>query len=132
MSNIKDKISIGDLITVKYFSVYKKTQVSFVKVTNIGRKYLYGKTMWIAPGEELREGHPIDYIIDKITIYEGIRRDLKELIEKYETNLRAWQRNKDEKDKEIDWELRNLKDEKMDAWKKKNPMPQPPILPEPE
>ena len=132
MSNIKDKISVGDLITVKYFSVYKKTQVSFVKITKIGHKYLYGKTLWDRPDDELREGHPINYIIDKITIYAGIRRDLKELVEKYEIDLRAWQRNRDEKDKEIDWELRNLKDEKMEAWKKENPMPQPPTFPEPE
>jgi hypothetical protein len=125
-------MKVGDSITVKYVSAYKKTQTGFVKITKIGHKYIYGVTLWVDKQEIIiKEGHPIKYDMNNIIIYPGIRRDLKEIIDKYDDNYRQWQLDRNKRDREIDWELKDFKFEKMDEWKRDNPMPQVPEFPKP-
>ena len=122
-------MKVGDCITVKYVSAYKKTQISFMKVTKIGHKYVYGVTLWNPEKEGIREGHPIKYDLNNIMVYPGIRQDLRDILDKYELNSRQWQRDRDVRDNEVDWELRDLKEKIMDEWNNAYPIPQIPELP---
>ena len=49
-------MKIGDHITIKYLSAYKKIHVAFFKITKIGHKYVYGITLWSDQENEIREG----------------------------------------------------------------------------
>ena len=124
-------MKVGDLITIKFLSAYKKTQISFVKVTKIGHKYVYGITLWNTENDGLREGHPCKYEISRLVIYPGIRKDLSDLLDNYDINVRQWYRDKELREREVDGELKDLKYEMMDEWKKDYPMPKFPELPEP-
>lgn len=122
-------MKVGDQITIKYLSAYKKTQISFMKITKIGKKYVYGVTLWNTEIDGIREGHPIKYEMNKLVVYPGIRQDLRDILDKYDADYRQWQKDRGKREQEIDWELRDLKEEKMDVWKTHNPMPQIPEFP---
>lgn len=122
-------MKVGDHITVKYLSAYKKTQISFMKITKIGKKYVYGVTLWNTKIDGIKEGHPTKYEINKIVVYPGIRQDLRDLLDKYDADYRQWQKEREKREREIDWEIRNLKEERMDIWRDDNPMPQIPEYP---
>ena len=125
-------MKVGDNITVKYLSAYKKTQIGFVKIKKIGHKYIYGITLWISKQEGIIvEGHDIKYTISNIVVYPGIRQDLRDTLDKYDADYRQWQKDRNDRDREVDWEIRNLKQKMLGEWEKDNPMPQPPELPLP-
>ncbi len=121
----------GDYVTVKFLSFYKKTHIGFMRVTKIGHKYVYVVTLWNTNQDGIKLGHPIKYDMNKITVYPGIRQDLRDILDKYESNYRQWQTDREKREREIDWEIRNLKEERLDVWKTDNPMPQFPEIPEP-
>ena len=125
-------MKIGDMITVKYQGAYKQTHIGFVKITKIGHKYLYGVTLWNPEGEGIKDGHPIKYDMNNLVIYPGIRQDLKNRLNKYEKDYRQWQLDRNKRDREVDWEIKNLKQEKMDVWENDNPIPQVPDFPHPD
>lgn len=122
-------MKVGDQITIKYFSAYKKTSINFLKVTKIGKKYVYGVTLWNSRQDGIREGHPTKYVMNNITVYPGIRQDLRDILDNYEADYRQWQRDRDKREREIDWEIRNLKEERLDIWRNDNPMPELPEIP---
>ena len=113
-------------------SAYKQTQIGFIKITKIGHKYLYGITLWNREGDGIKEGHTIKYDLTNLVIYPGIRHDLKNRLNEYEEDYRQWQLDRNKRDREVDWEIKNLKEQMMDAWKDENPMPQVPVFPHPD
>lgn len=122
-------MKVGDHITIKYMSAYKKTQISFMKVTKIGHKYVYGVTLWNRKQEGIREGHPIKYDMNKITVYPGIRQDLRDIIDKYDRDYRQWKNDMDKRERELEREIRVLKEERLDILRNDNPMPELPEIP---
>ena len=129
------RIKPGDEVTAVYNSLTDR-HVLLLKVTKVGRKYIYGTTLWSDPDGAVREGHDTKVDTERSIIYPGLRHDLRAAEFKYQNDYRRWQDRYQEKEKEITRELRDLirsrLDEWKDEWKQENPIPQRPELPTPE
>jgi len=117
------KFKIDDEVTIVYENRYTGRHVGFDKVTKIGTKYIYTVTLWVEQDGTIREGHPQRYSMNDIIIYPGLRHDLRAIVTKHKEDYRQWQERKKRKHREIEWDLRNLVQERLGEWEQNNPIP---------
>jgi len=117
------KPKVGDEITAVY-SRLEKRYVLFLKVTKIGRLYIYGMTLYTNQEGTVSNGHEVKLVTKLTTFYPGLRHDLREAELKYRAEDQGWIYQRNEKEKELVWEFRDHLRAQMDAWKLENPRPQ--------
>lgn len=127
MRNIKP----GDNITAVYRSNANRHVIP-MRVMKVGRKYIYGITLYLDVDGQLKRGHQIEVNHEKSTIYPGLRHDLRAAEFGYRDDYRKWQHKKQGKRRDFNYELRTLVNSRLGEWEQEHPMPEPPEFPAPE
>lgn len=124
------KFKPGDEVTAVYYNLGTR-YVHLLKITKVGRKYIYGTTIWVDPDGTTRDGHPTKVNLEESVIYRGLRHDLDAAEDQYRKDYQQWQQQKKSQRQDFEWELKTLVQDKVDAWEVDNPMPHPPEFPAP-
>jgi hypothetical protein len=134
----KEDITIGQDITIVSKGIRHNTfsegtwidetqlgATSFLEVTKVGVKYVYGKHFHFEDGK--RE---VCYWEDKINpeevlLFNGVRQDLEETYNKKRLERQAYEKQREDAHREIDREMHDLMRAKQEEWDKANPRPKP-------
>lgn len=100
-----------------------KGRVTFLKVTKLGTKYVYGLTLYYEETELKEASYESHFPLDKVEVLEGIREDLRQVYNDFKESESKWGKAEGEAYREAESKAWNLKSELMDAWRKEHPRP---------
>jgi len=103
--------------------VYKDTPIwaSYVVITKYGKKYIHYKHVkenFEPDGQEFKISK------ERIQVFDGIRKDIVEKVEKWKRDVQEWHERKKQAIYEFQEEARKIIDQKISEWEKNNPFPE--------
>lgn len=122
----------------EYITLINKetSRPSFLHVTKIGRKYIYGKPIHNDTHLNRLVTHYYEakYIMENHVILQGIHKNLDEIYKKYQTAVYEWRNERKEYHRRTEWEFRDeayrKTQEKLAQWDEEHSEPQKPSLEE--
>jgi len=106
-----------------YVDTLRKGQAFFIKITKVGRKYLYGTHIFFdVDGRHDREWEH-KFLMEDYIIYDGLRNDLREKYKDFKKAYEEREKSRKQFRNDTKREAQNWISEKMDAWDKENPRP---------
>jgi hypothetical protein len=100
-------------------------RTSFLQVTKIGLKYLYGTHFHIEDGKRELFHWEDKVNVDENLVLPGIRHDLAEAYNKKRLERAAFEKEREKAFYEIESEMRQIMRSKQDEWDKAHPRPRP-------
>lgn len=98
-------------------------QTSFMRVTKIGTKYLYGVHFWMEDGVRKDAYYEGKVDIEKYQVFEGEHMEFKMAYDKFRLDVDDYEKRYAEVQRQLEWEMRQELNKKFDAWKQANPRP---------
>lgn len=113
----------------KTVTLVNPVSVVILRVTKVGRKYVYGHTIWTDQIDGEKESYDVrKFNLEEYKLYPEKRQDLYDELRQHERNVRKWKDEKEKYYRDVDRELRDKKykemAERMNEWDKRNPFPQ--------
>jgi len=114
----------------KYITLVRNEDgsVGFLKVSKIGRRWVYGTALYYSDGELKTAYFETKYDLEKHQIFEGLRTDLQQRYLEYRQAVSEWEEKRKQTFAEIDRQASHWAWEQRDKWYKDNPSPQPPKI----
>jgi len=99
---------------------------SFLKVTKIGSKYLYG-VYFHYEDDGKREDccWEAKVLMDDYIILEGVHPDIKQKYKEYRASVNKHEEARNQQHRDLEWKYHDALNKEMDEWDKQNPRPQP-------
>lgn len=132
--NIKD-IKVGQDITLvskgirhtygaqTYIDELQAGNASFLRVTKVGKKYVYGVHFYFEEGQRKDFYYTSDCNLDEYVVFPGVRQDLIDQHRQFLRDHDEFEKLRENKRYELERELHDQLNAKMDAWDKTNLRP---------
>lgn len=135
MNNQLKNLKIGQEITIiskgirhgntDYIMQDEIGKASFMQITKIGNKYIYGKWIYFNPTNGKKEYNWEDKInTDDYLIFPTIRHDLKQKYQQYKDANEQYKTDYKNAVYDIESELYNIKRQKIDQWQNQHQRPE--------
>lgn len=106
-----------------YIDMLQVGSTSFMRVTKIGTKYLYGIHFWMEDGVRKDAYYESRVDVLKYQVFEGVHVEFREAYDKFRRDTDEYEKRREDVRRGFEWEFRQELNRKMDAWNKDNPRP---------
>jgi len=118
-------------LTASDHTYIDETQIgntSFLKITRVGRDYIYGKYLYLDQDGQKECCWEAKVTPEEYIILEGIRRDLEANYKQYQQELRRYEEARKQARSDFEKIAYEMVTKQMQFWDEENPRPKPPSL----
>ncbi len=101
---------------------------SFLKITKLGNKYVYGVHFYFEDGKRKDYYYESKHDLEEYIVYDGVHTELEKQHRKFRLDCDNYEKLKEEKHRKLDWKLQQQLNAKMEKWLIEHPRPKNPAI----